>query len=195
MYLGFKDCNGAIGARFVQVKETNNDCILFRLESASLSGKTFMIQSKVDSNKYLDKSMSTADDNKIHLWQRNGNPNQKFYFRLADVDEKSGKEFYYIRNLNNYQYLINYSYGVMNGTPIVTVKDPGFNDWATMYYLEKYDDNYYYIRSRFGKNVNGKWESDRCIDVNGGNANNGTKIQLWKCNPGFNGQLFKLIEQ
>ncbi|WP_420318357.1 RICIN domain-containing protein [Ekhidna sp.] len=185
-------CQRAKGTNIQQWEEVPGaDCQMFRLVPKTLSGRTFFIETKM-SNKVLDMTQDSYYGPAIHLWEKHGGFNQKFLFQLAEVDE-NGNEWYYLIVRDGNKYLIPAGYGVTNGTRILA-GDSHFNDWATMFRLEKFDDNYFYIQSRFGKEVNGKWTGMRNFDLSGCENNNGTVLQLYDKVAGADCQLFKLVE-
>ncbi|MFK7953666.1 MAG: RICIN domain-containing protein [Ekhidna sp.] len=190
--LDVSGCQNGLGTNIQQWEEVSGAaCQMFRLVPKTISGQVFFIETKMGGGKVLDKQGNSSN---VYLYQRHGGANQQFHFQLAEVE--NGKEWYYIINSENHGYLHNQGYGVHNGTNIMTLTDHKFgNDWATMYGLEKYDDQYYYIKSRFTKNVgNGVWDGGRYFDLSDCKNDNGTNLQLYDKVDGANCQLFKLVK-
>lgn len=186
-------CSKNTGTNIQQWEKVSGaECQMFRLLPVTLSGKVFMLKSKMAGNKVIDKQGGTST---IYLFDQHGGANQQFLFQWAGSDP-DGQEWYYIINRENWGYLHNQGYGVHNGTPIITLTDHKFgNDWATMYGLIPYDGTFYYIKSRFTKDTGGgKWDGGRYFDISGCQNNNGTKLQLWDQVIGADCQLFRLEE-
>lgn len=165
---------------------------MFRLVPKTRSGQIFFIETKMTGNRVLDMTQDSYYGPAIHLWDKHGGENQKFLFQLAEVDAQ-GVEWYYLINRSGNKYIIPADYGVTNGTRMLA-GNSNFNDWATMFRLEKYDDNYFYIRHRFGKEVNGQWTGMRYFDLSGCNPNRSTVLQLYDKVDGADCQLFKLVK-
>ncbi len=191
--LDISGCANSVGTNVQQWERVEGaTCQMFRLQPVTLSGRVFMLESKMSPNKVLDKQGNSST---VYIFDKHKGPNQQFLFQWAGTDD-NGQEWYFIINRENWGYLVNQNYGVHNGTNIITLTDHKFgNDWATMYGLIPYDQNYFYIKSRFTKDVGGgKWDGGRYFDISGCRADNGTILQLYDQVAGANCQLFKLVE-
>lgn len=127
----------------------------------------YIIKSALDVNKVLDVSgQSTENEGNIQIWGNNDTVAQKFKVI------KNADETYKIQNINSEKYLTIQAENYQNGTNIFQYANTGNNQQK--FKIIRTSDGYFRIQCAGNSNYS--------IDVNEGNATEGTNVQIYSNN-------------
>lgn len=142
-----------------------------------LDGRTFIIESAMDSSKCLDIfGAYTNSGANLQIFNKNGNNNQKFKFHSVD-----GGKYYTIEAVHSGQVLDVYGAYKNNGTNV------------TQFINNKQDNQKWVLRDLGGGIYNIVSSNGLYLDVYGAYTESGTNVQIFKNNGGTN-QKFRLKE-